>query len=181
MDYSTPFCGTLTRKGNVCRQFPTHQSPDGVRCCENHLHKHVPVGDCPICIQECTQSNSVVTVCKHRFHLSCIRAWVCQEHDTCPVCRTSFNIVSVDDDHEIIDILSRRESSGDAGIPVEEHAHTNNNSYMNKMYRDMRVLLTHEQLEHVFEALEQNHLVYFPISLYQYNLGNWYDTDANVP
>jgi hypothetical protein len=181
MEYPTPFCGTLTRKGNVCRQFPTHQSPGGVLCCENHLHKHVPIGDCPICIQECTQSNSVVTVCQHRFHLSCIRAWVCQEHDTCPVCRTSFNIVSVDDDHEIIDILSRSKPV-DSEIQMEEDVlqAATSDPYMEKMYRDMRVLLTQDQLKHVFEALEQNRLVYFPISLHQYNLNNWYDTESDL-
>lgn len=171
----TTFCGTLTRKGNVCRQFPTHQSPGGVRCCVNHFHKHVPVGDCPICLQVCTSNNSIVTVCKHRFHLKCIRGWFCRDHDTCPVCRTSFKIVSVNDDHEIIDILTMRDA--DQKIPLERRTH---DSYMNKMYQDMQVLLSQEQLERVFEALERNHLVYFPISLYQYNLGNWYDDTTSI-
>ncbi|EYU18969.1 hypothetical protein MIMGU_mgv1a016311mg [Erythranthe guttata] len=46
-------------------------------------------GGCAICLVEYKDSETLatITVCKHRYHVFCIRAWL-KDHDTCPLCRT---------------------------------------------------------------------------------------------
>ncbi|KAL7115542.1 hypothetical protein ACP275_04G188900 [Erythranthe tilingii] len=46
-------------------------------------------GGCAICLVEYKDGETLatITVCKHRYHVFCIRAWL-KEHDTCPLCRT---------------------------------------------------------------------------------------------
>ncbi|KAL7115543.1 hypothetical protein ACP275_04G189000 [Erythranthe tilingii] len=46
-------------------------------------------GGCAICFVEYEDGETLatITVCKHRYHVFCIRAWL-KDHDTCPLCRT---------------------------------------------------------------------------------------------
>jgi hypothetical protein len=44
--------------------------------------------NCPICLEDDTD---YVTVCQHRFHAVCLRAWFNLGNRTCPVCRRILN------------------------------------------------------------------------------------------
>jgi hypothetical protein len=44
--------------------------------------------DCSICIEEFKQEDVVTKLpCKHIFHTTCIKHWLCSEKVTCPSCR----------------------------------------------------------------------------------------------
>ena len=46
------------------------------------------VGDCPICLESYCPKNSVKTLpCNHKYHSSCIDAWLKRKDTTCPMCR----------------------------------------------------------------------------------------------
>lgn len=44
------------------------------------------VGECPICIEECSHSESCVTACNHVFHAGCLAKWS-KNSNSCPMCR----------------------------------------------------------------------------------------------
>ena len=44
--------------------------------------------DCNICMEEYKLEDSIVELsCKHLYHESCIKNWLCNEKISCPVCR----------------------------------------------------------------------------------------------
>lgn len=44
--------------------------------------------DCSICIEEFREDDLITELpCKHIFHKSCIKNWLCREKVTCPSCR----------------------------------------------------------------------------------------------
>jgi len=44
--------------------------------------------ECSICLCVCNTIDDALTTCGHHFHNTCIDKWT-QEHDTCPICRTT--------------------------------------------------------------------------------------------
>ena len=54
---------------------------------------------CPICYEKLNESETVITVCNHKFHKKCINTWKSfQRRDkrTCPICRTRLSIRPID-------------------------------------------------------------------------------------
>lgn len=49
---------------------------------------------CPICLEQFTADREKITLkqCKHIFHFNCLRAWVREQHTTCPSCRSAITI-----------------------------------------------------------------------------------------
>lgn len=44
--------------------------------------------ECLICMDEFNKDDSIIkTHCKHLFHKNCIKTWLCEESNKCPVCR----------------------------------------------------------------------------------------------
>jgi len=156
-------CGKITTKGDTCKVFPTYKTDNEVWCCGNHIKQHVYVSDCPICIQGCDSSNSVLTVCKHRFHLECIRNWLVQDNNTCPMCRTRFQITCLDDDTEAVDI--RTLETPKSVYPVL--------GTLDEIYERMQVFLSPIQIEETFNAYSNRQLIYFPMTLREYYVRDW--------
>ena len=53
---------------------------------------------CSICLDDINGENmSNVDNCKHVFCFDCIKMW-CEDHDTCPVCRSIIDSVSYNND-----------------------------------------------------------------------------------
>ena len=45
--------------------------------------------DCAICLETTSEDNDLsITVCKHRFHTSCLLKWI-RNNNLCPLCRTT--------------------------------------------------------------------------------------------
>jgi len=64
---------------------------DGDRfACGHHKHRMLK-DECAICLEECRTGRFTQTKCNHVFHTNCIERW-CSDHDTCPVCRTRFQL-----------------------------------------------------------------------------------------
>lgn len=99
-------CAAITKKGTACKYAPKFGAFCGV-------HKNVAEGDttrstsrsagdvplpcediaaqndhhsCPICYDECSNTNSERLTCGHVFHTGCVRIWLAR-HPTCPMCR----------------------------------------------------------------------------------------------
>lgn len=49
---------------------------------------------CPICLEEMVVGDTTKLPCSHRFHLDCIWKWRQSKHQSCPLCRASFNYLS---------------------------------------------------------------------------------------
>lgn len=46
------------------------------------------ITECPICFDKFEEDNKVVILqCKHYFHYNCIKKWLLEENNTCPICR----------------------------------------------------------------------------------------------
>lgn len=46
------------------------------------------VAECLICIQELEKNIEITTLCcNHFFHKKCIKTWLCEESNKCPICR----------------------------------------------------------------------------------------------
>lgn len=46
------------------------------------------VTECLICIQELEENIDITTLCcNHLFHKKCIKTWLCEESNKCPICR----------------------------------------------------------------------------------------------
>ena len=44
--------------------------------------------ECLICMDECNKDDDIIkTSCKHLFHKKCIKLWLCEESNKCPICR----------------------------------------------------------------------------------------------
>jgi len=44
--------------------------------------------ECLICMEEFNKEDNIIkTNCKHLFHKNCIKTWLCEESNKCPVCR----------------------------------------------------------------------------------------------
>jgi hypothetical protein len=166
MDFRSK-CDKLTNKGGFCKDPPLYETLDGTWCCKNHIKQYVHICDCPICLTTCNLSNSVITGCNHRFHLNCIRMWlITNMNNTCPVCRSSFKICQLGTNTEYIDIRY----IGDDDVTTKKDIN------LSVLYIQMQRDLSPTQIEHVFDAFTKNRLIYFPISLYEYNTKNWYAT-----
>ena len=44
--------------------------------------------NCPVCMEEHDGKTIVELKCKHVFHFSCIKKWVEERKNSCPLCRT---------------------------------------------------------------------------------------------
>jgi len=45
--------------------------------------------DCAICLESIPEDNDLsITVCKHKFHTSCLLKWI-SNNNLCPLCRTT--------------------------------------------------------------------------------------------
>ena len=55
-----------------------------------------PIDSCPICYDEITNTNVVVTECNHKFHTSCLMNSVSRNGFGCPLCRGAMK--TIDDD-----------------------------------------------------------------------------------
>ena len=45
--------------------------------------------DCLICIQSFEDNNEITKIkCNHMFHKKCIKTWLCEESNKCPICRS---------------------------------------------------------------------------------------------
>jgi hypothetical protein len=48
--------------------------------------------ECPICIQEFDlEDDSTIIKCNHIFHSNCIKIWLCEESNKCPICRVDID------------------------------------------------------------------------------------------
>jgi len=46
------------------------------------------VKDCLICLECFDEKDELIKIkCKHIFHCNCIKSWLCNESNKCPVCR----------------------------------------------------------------------------------------------
>jgi transglutaminase/protease-like cytokinesis protein 3 len=44
--------------------------------------------DCLICIESFNENDEIVKIkCNHYFHCNCIKSWLCNESNKCPICR----------------------------------------------------------------------------------------------
>jgi len=49
---------------------------------------HLTKSSCPICLENFEeQTNIMLLPCQHGFHLECIRPWIIDHSDSCPICR----------------------------------------------------------------------------------------------
>ena len=46
--------------------------------------------ECSICLEQ-MMAGKVLPVCKHVFHRACLRRWLIDSHDSCPLCRQGLN------------------------------------------------------------------------------------------
>ena len=52
--------------------------------------------DCSICLENIiNEEHKTITSCKHIFHEECMAKWILQ-NNSCPLCRTKFNVVIKD-------------------------------------------------------------------------------------
>ena len=65
-------------------------SQNQIKNVENVENKETKEGgaNCPICLENIGTSKTTTTVCHHSFHSTCIASWL-QQHDTCPLCRST--------------------------------------------------------------------------------------------
>ena len=64
------------------------------------------IDECPICFETLDTQKTDTTIvglhmCVHKFHRQCIQKWIYTGNNTCPCCRTEFDILSIaliDDD-----------------------------------------------------------------------------------
>lgn len=75
----------------------------------------VEVTDCPVCLSEFEDDESVrlLPKCSHAFHLPCIDTWL-KSHSSCPLCRASiftFNAAALHVAAPAIELPSRNETS----------------------------------------------------------------------
>ncbi|KAL2348937.1 hypothetical protein Fmac_002937 [Flemingia macrophylla] len=75
----------------------------------------VEVTDCPVCLSEFQDDESVrlLPKCSHAFHLPCIDTWL-KSHSSCPLCRASiftFNSAALDVAAPVMELPSRSETS----------------------------------------------------------------------
>ena len=48
--------------------------------------------ECLICIDNFNEEDDIVKIkCNHIFHKNCIKSWLCEESNKCPVCRISID------------------------------------------------------------------------------------------
>jgi hypothetical protein len=48
--------------------------------------------ECLICIENFNDDDDVIKIpCNHIFHKNCIKSWVCEESNKCPICRVEVN------------------------------------------------------------------------------------------
>ena len=55
-----------------------------------------PIDSCPICYDEITNTNVVVTECNHKFHTSCLMNSVSRNGFGCPLCRGAMKTIEDD-------------------------------------------------------------------------------------
>lgn len=48
-------------------------------------------GQCPICWDDMLDTDSVYTKCHHIYHKTCIKKWLNNEVDNCPICRSQLS------------------------------------------------------------------------------------------
>ncbi|XP_020217631.1 E3 ubiquitin-protein ligase Os04g0590900 [Cajanus cajan] len=75
----------------------------------------VEVTDCPVCLSEFQDDESVrlLPKCSHAFHLPCIDTWL-KSHSSCPLCRASiftFNAAALHVAAPVMELPSRSETS----------------------------------------------------------------------
>ena len=48
--------------------------------------------ECLICIENFNDDDDVIKIpCNHIFHKNCIKSWVCEESNKCPICRVEID------------------------------------------------------------------------------------------
>ncbi|TKY70027.1 E3 ubiquitin-protein ligase RNF38/44 [Spatholobus suberectus] len=77
----------------------------------------VEVTDCPVCLREFQDDESVrlLPKCSHAFHLPCIDTWL-KSHSSCPLCRASiftFNAAALYASAPVMELPSRNETSSE--------------------------------------------------------------------
>jgi len=56
---------------------------------ELHLNENK---ECLICIEDFNDEDDVIKIqCNHIFHKNCIKSWVCEESNKCPICRVEID------------------------------------------------------------------------------------------
>jgi hypothetical protein len=102
-------CGAIIKKKQAdgvvryCTCPATRVRDDGTMSCGRHTGPMtsgghtVPstmVGECSICLSECSTTNCYVTSCKHTFHKKCIDRWLVN-HNSCPLCRNKIGTKAI--------------------------------------------------------------------------------------
>jgi hypothetical protein len=58
---------------------------------KEHLLKSDSAGECSICLESYQERDKIVQLtCNHIFHKDCIREWLQNKQNNCPLCRLPF-------------------------------------------------------------------------------------------
>ena len=95
--------------------------------------------ECPICMDDITETNSVVTECGHHFHTSCLMKNVAHNGFGCPYCRSVLAEVPEEDESE----------------SSEEEEEEEEELYSDASLTSMRMLFSRVQNEEVEEEQEE--------------------------
>lgn len=105
--------------------------------------------ECPICMDDIMENNSVVTECGHCFHTSCLLKNVAHNGFGCPYCRSVLAEVPEDEESESEDEDEEEEEDTDS---EEEDG---NELYSDSSLRSMRLLFQRVENEQVEEEEEE--------------------------
>jgi hypothetical protein len=70
---------------------------DGTASCGRHKFTFPSkvVGECSICLSDCSIDDCHTTACNHTFHKKCMNKWLRRGHASCPLCRAQIDIPRV--------------------------------------------------------------------------------------
>jgi len=102
--------------------------------------------ECPICMDDIMDTNSVVTECGHCFHTSCLMKNVAHNGFGCPYCRSVLAEVPEDEDED---------EDEDEEEEEEEEEEDEDELYSESSLTSMRMLFQRVQNEQVEEEEEQ--------------------------
>ena len=73
--------------GKKCNKHAKLRYEDKLMCTVHYKMHKVKNDDCSICMDIMKTKTSIKVACGHLFHTTCLKKWMQQGKDTCPLCR----------------------------------------------------------------------------------------------
>lgn len=159
---------------------------------ESQLYNHDT--ECPICLEQIGHTNTITTVCGHRFHASCIIQNLYLS-DSCPICRRVIDENKLDDPHGLDGPESPDGIDGLTDNDIESFIETltHETGSSTRMAREIIDLIQNSHIPGNVQPVEQvgqveqiediirNNMTYFGFDFVDIlrNAGEWSDGDGD--